>query len=108
MLDSILNFVAPALAFLASKYGPIGEAFGYIVLFGIPLVSILIEIAETAAALTKSASDDAAVADAKTKWAKVVKTLEFLPHVNLPLAPIFLKILAIAGKVLSALKSLKE
>lgn len=107
MLDSIFqSLISPILSFLASHYGPVGLALGYLFLFVLPLCSILIELLEAVAKFTATPADDAKAAEIRAKYDKLVKALEFLPHVNVPLAPVFVKILEWASKLLAVIKGL--
>lgn len=72
------------------------------------IVSILIEIVEVIAELTPTEKDDLAVAKAKKIKNTIISVLEVFPHVNLPLAPIVLKVGTILGKILKGLKAAKE
>lgn len=111
MFESIMAFVGPIIAALVQQYGFVGLIIGYL-LAAIPVVSLVIEVAEAVVLLSVSDKDDKAVAAAKAKWASVLKVVEFLPHVNVPIAPVIAKVVAYvakAGKALmAALKAWKE
>jgi hypothetical protein len=83
----------------------IGLAYG---VAAMGIVSVLIEIVEIIAKLTPSEKDDLAVAKAKKVKDMVISVLEIFPHVNLPIAPIVLKIGSVLGKILKGLKAAKE
>lgn len=99
---TVLGYLAPFIGSIADKVGVVGMIIAYLLLFVVPVVSILIEVAEGIAAFTETKSDDEAVAKIKSGWAKVVPILELLPHVNLPLAPAVTKILFYAKKFAKA------
>lgn len=102
MLDAILSFLGPVLGFLANQYGTVGMVIGYVVLVGLPLVSVLIEVADALVKLTVSPADDAVMGTVEAVWAKVMPWLELLPHVNLPLSPVIQAVLKYAGKGVGA------
>ncbi len=104
MIDSIMAILSPILAFLSEKYGVVGLVLGYLVLIVAPLVSILIEVLEAVVALTPSTKDDDFAAKVKAAWAKYgLPVLELLPHANIPLAPLAIKILDYAKRGAAAL-----
>lgn len=105
MFDQVFAFLGPVLGFAAEKYGPIGLVLAYLFLFVLPICSVLIEAVEAVAAYTANPNDDVKAAELRSKYDKLVRYLEFLPHVNLPLAPIFVKILDWARKIAGAIKS---
>ena len=104
MLDSLMLTATAIINFLAQKYCVVGETIGVLIFVVAPLVSMLIEVVEIIAALTPSTSDDEAAKRMRAKYDGVIKALEFLPHVNLPVAPVLLHVLAVAKKVLGALR----
>lgn len=105
MLDQIFAFLSPVLGLAAEKYGPLGTVLAYLFLFVLPMCSLVIELVEAIAKFTENTDDDVKAAALKAKYAALVKYLEFLPHVNLPLAPMFLKVLQWTGKLVAIVKS---
>jgi hypothetical protein len=106
MLDQILGFVMPIIAYMGEKYGVVGTVIAYATLVVAPIVSVLIELFELVASVTASKSDDATAAKIKAFWAKVLPVMEMLPHVNLPIAAAALKAVDMVKKVAEVLKSI--
>ena len=104
MISSAAQFAGPILGFLAANYGGVALALGYVVLFGIPLVSILIELMDFIVALSVSKADDAVAAKIDAAWAKILPILEVLPHANIPISATLQMILSYSAKGLAALK----
>lgn len=105
MLDTMLQVAQGLIGFLSTQWGDTGKIVGYVVVYGIPFISILIEVAEFIVALTPSKEDDVAVSKVRAVWAKVLPWMEALPHVNLPLSPVALKVMKYAQKGISAVKA---
>lgn len=97
-----LSWLAPIVSMAAAKYGIIGQICAYLVLVGIPVMSVLIEVLDAAVKLIGNASEQAFAGKVDAVWAKVMPVLEVLPHVNLPLSPVIVKVLSMAGKVAAA------
>lgn len=95
-----LSFIGPLLAYAAEHYGIVGTIVAYLLLM-IPVVTLLIEVAQAVVTITISSKDDVLVAKVKAAWDKILPVLEVLPHVNLPIAPGIVKIVQLAMKVLN-------
>lgn len=103
MVDSGLSFLATMVGLLADKFGPIGTVIAY-VLFFVPIVSVLIELLEFCVQMTESKADDAFAAKVRAAWDKAVPFLEILPHSNLPISPILMKVAGFLTKGVAAVK----
>lgn len=99
-----MEYLAMVAQFLIAKF-PMLAAYGANALAVCMGVGLLIEGAEVVAALTASKKDDAAVAKIKAIKDKVIAVLEIIPHANIPVAPVILKVLAAVGKGVSVLKA---
>lgn len=84
--------------------GVIG-AYGVVLVTGI---GVLIEIVEVVAKLTPSQKDDEAIEKAKALKKKVIGVLELLPHVNIPIAPVVLKVIEVLKKIAKGAKAATE
>lgn len=101
--DAIFAMLSPILSFFSEKYGIVGQILAY-GLFIAPIVSVIIEMIEFVVSFTASKSDDEFAAKLKAGWAKVMPILELLPHANIPLSPIMIKVVMYVMKSTSALK----
>ena len=103
-MDTALQIAGGIIGFLSAQWGQTGLVVGYLVVYGIPAVSILIEVAEFIVGLTPSKQDDEIVNKVQAVWQKVMPWLEALPHVNLPLSATANLILKYVVKGLDAAK----
>lgn len=106
MLDQILGFIMPIIAYMGEKYGIVGTVIAYATLVVAPIVSVLIEVLEAVVLITASKSDDAFAAKVKAMWAKVLPVMEMLPHVNVPVAAAAVKVVAMVVKVAGVVKNI--
>lgn len=106
-----MDMLNTLIVLFSDKYGTVGMVLAHLLFVG-PVVSILIECLEAVVTLTESTEDDEFAHKVKTAWGKVLPVLEALPHVNLPIAPVIVKIVTmmvkIAKGVIGFIKAFKE
>ena len=107
MLENSLAVATGLISFLTQHWGVVGTIIGTLIVWGIPVVSLLIEILEFAVALTPSKKDDEVVIKVRARWEKILPWLELLPHVNIPLSATALKALSLIKKIAAFLKAKK-
>jgi hypothetical protein len=83
MFESIFAFLNPILGFLVEKYGVVGEVLGYVVLIGLPIITILVEIADFIVIMTPSPKDDEFMAKVHAFLNRVMPVLQMLPHMQI-------------------------
>ena len=95
----MLKFVAD---FLVAKF-PILGTIGANALAIAFAVNVLIEAVEVVVALTPSKKDDDMAAKVKGMLAKAIPYIEYLPHTNVPIAPVVLAVTKMVGKIAKAI-----
>lgn len=108
MLESIISFIGPVIAFLAEKYGIIGTVLGYAFFVVAPIVTLFLEIVHFIVALTPTPKDDEIYEKVKAVWAKILPILELLPHSKIDIPSKVAAIVAIIKKGFAALKGAVE
>ena len=106
MLENSLAVATGLISFLTQNCGVFGTIVGMLIVWGIPIVSLLIEIFEFVVALTPSKKDDEFAIKIKSKWEKILPWLELFPHVNIPLSATALRVLILIKKIAAFLKKL--
>lgn len=99
-----MEYLSMIASFLVAKF-PLLAQYGAQAIAVCMLVGLLIEGVEVVAALTASKKDDEAVAKIKSVKDKVIGVLEVIPHANIPVAPVILKLMAAVGKGVKVLKA---
>lgn len=100
-----MDWLTTIITMLSQKYAVVGTVLGYIVLVGIPLMTVLIDVMDAVVKATVSSSDDAFAAKVDAIWAKVLPFLEVLPHMNLPISAAVMKVITLVMKVLNSIKA---
>lgn len=97
-----LGFITVIVNFIGQYWPTLFQITAYLVVLGIPTVSILIELAELITMLTTTKKDNEAVSKVKSVWQKIIPYLEVLPHVNIPLAPMVVKVFGYVNRGVKA------
>lgn len=105
MLESSLAVATSLISLLEQHWGAFGLVVGSLIVWGIPIVSLLIEVAEFVVEMTPSKRDDAFVQKARLKWEKILPWMEILPHVNVPLSAAAIKVLKLIKRLAAWLKA---
>jgi hypothetical protein len=97
------SFIGSFISMMAAKWGIVGTICAYIVAF-IPIFSLALDIAKACVKFTSSTADDEAVGKVEEVWNKYVyPVLGVLPHMNIPVSAMFLKV---TGYIVKGVKAI--
>jgi len=100
-----MDWLTTIIGMLGQKYATVGTILGYIVLVGIPIMTVLIDVMDTIVKATASSKDDELAAKIDAIWAKVLPFLEVLPHMNLPISAGVMKVVNLVLKIINSVKA---